>query len=609
MTTDWHNIKSEILAATKDILQTEPNFKANEAIELFIKIISDTPNLAEFKNALIFNNEDFTGTQLKTARAVLATKLFENYLKTIYNILSFQIEGELKICLDEFFTRFNLLSSSNYRYDFFKKNSNTKISIYHASYFHRKMPFGKEMKMAYDLRNAIAHKGKLHGNMEPSHDIPQVIIDIKDFVVALLFITDQFKKELKPILYPNILTDYLKNQIQLYKAWSKKHSIGFVHIDGLEDLAPMDLFATENIDFGEEETENEEYNEEKFDTEIVEKRDGTIDDLRKNKVSERKMIVRGDLGMGKTTTLFYLTWLDAQEALNDNQKPIPVHFFLKDFAEKENLLEKTIRKLNLDKEAVLELLQKGKINFFFDGLNEVRNTQMAEVNTQISNLLTDYPHNFYIISTRPQSYNRNFDDDFQGRKVPVFDLQKLSNAKIAEFLELNGRQVKTKILETIQNNDAWRKITSNPLMLKMLITVAINNQGNVPSETGKIIKQFMADLYEREKKQRGGNFDALLFHTLLCHLGYETRSLTNANASLDKDEFILPILKDCKDSISLAKDTQNALAPTDLLDFLRIAIDMNILTESENQYSFMYEQYQIHYLVEYAQKNGKTLPQ
>ena len=42
-----------------------------------------------------------------------------------------------------------------------------------------------------------------------------------------------------------------------------------MHIDGLEDLAPMDLFATENIDFGEEETENEEDGEENFDTEIV----------------------------------------------------------------------------------------------------------------------------------------------------------------------------------------------------------------------------------------------------------------------------------------------------------------------------------------------------
>lgn len=606
MQINWDNIKSEILAETKTILQTEPNFNANEAVELFVKIISENSNLSEFKNALIFNPDDYTGRDFKTARTALGGKLFENYLKTIYELLSIEIEGELKVCLVEFFKRFNLLTTQSNSYKFFGKDDD-KVSTYSPTFFRGKMPFGKEMKMAYDLRNAIAHKGKLYGNQEPSNGISQVIADIKDFVVAILFITDQFKKELKPILYPNILTEYLKNQIQHYKEWSRKNSVGFVHIDGLEDLAPMDLLATENIDFEDEDTENEEDNEENFDTEIIEKREGTIDFLRKNKVTERKMVVRGDLGMGKTTTLFYLTSLDAQEALADGKKPIPVHFFLKDFAEKDNLLDKTVKKLGIDKDLVVDMLQKGKINFFFDGLNEVRNTQIAEVNAQISNLLTDYPKNFYIISTRPQSYHRNFDNDFENRKVPVFDLQKLSDSKIAEFLDKNGKQVKTKILETIQNNEAWRKITSNPLMLKMLIVVAVKNEGNVPSETGKIIRAFMEHLYDREKLQRSGNFDKQIFHLLLCHLAYETRSLTNANASLDKDEFILPILKECKSSLQLSEQKTDALAPTDLLDFLRIAVDMNLLTESENQYSFTYELHQLYYHAEYAQKNGKPL--
>lgn len=605
MQTDWTNTKFEILDGISDILRTEPNFNANEAIDLFIRIIKDNPTLTEFQSALIFNPDDYTGKQFKAARTNLGGKLLENYLKTIYELLSFEIEGELKTCLVEFFRRFNLLSTGGNSYKFFDKDSD-KISIYSATYFQGKMPFGKEMKMAYDLRNAISHKGKLYGNVEPSNEFSQVIADIKDFVIAILFITDKFKAELKPILDPNYLSDYLKKQIQLYRDWSKKNSVGFVHIEGLEDFAPMDLLATEIVSFEEDEEETEE-EDENFEMEITEKREGTIDYLRKNKIPERKMIVRGELGMGKTTTLFYLTSLDAQDALNNRNKSIPVHFFLKDLAEKDNLLDKTIKKLGIDKDLTLDLLQKGKFNFFFDGLNEVRNTQISEVTTQINSLLNDYPNNFYIISTRPQSYNRNFDDDFQGRKVPVFDLQKLNSAKIEEFLEKNGKQIKTKILATIQSNDAWQKITSNPLTLKMLITVAINNKGNVPSETGKIIRAFMDYLYEREKQQRRSNFDKEIFHLLLCHLAYETRSLTNSNASLDKDEFILPILKDCKDSFALTEKKQDALAPTDLLDFLRIAEDMNILVASDNQYSFTYELHQLYYYAEYAHKNGKPL--
>jgi len=600
---DWNNLRTEILAETKDILQAEPNFNANEAFDLFVRVV-EKKQLTEFKNALPFPTENYTGVQIKTARATLAGK-FETYLKSIYELLSIEIEGELKVCLVEFFKKFGLLQLNKDSFKFFDKNHQTLISIYPATYFQGKMPFGKELKMAYDLRNAIVHKGKLYGNVEPANNPEAVISDVKDFVMAILFITHQFKKELVPILYPNILANYLQNQIQLYKEWTKKNSVGFVHIDGLEDQTPMDLFAMENTDIEEDTNENSEEDEEDFEMEIIEKRQGTIDYLRKNKVTERKMIIRGELGMGKTTTLFYLTSLDAQEALNDKNKSIPVHFFLKDFAEKDNLLQKTIQKLGIDRDLVLDLLKKGKINFFFDGLNEVRNTQIAEVNTQISNLLSDYPNNFYIISTRPQSYNWTFDDDFQNRKVPIFDLQKLNNTKIEEFLDKNGKQVKAKILETIQNNKAWRIITPNPLMLKMLITVAIHNKGNVPSEIGKIIRAFMDFLYEREKLQRRGNFDKQIFHLLLCHLAYGTRSLTNANASLDKDEYILPILKECKDSISLSEKKQDALAPTDLLDFLRIAVDMNILTENvenKNECSFTYELHQLYYFGEYAQK-------
>ena len=103
----WTNIKADILTEIKANLQTEPNFNANEAVDLFLKIVSDSPNLSEFKNALIFNPDDYAGRDFKTARTVLGGKLFENYIKTIFEILSFEINGELKVCLVEFFKRFN----------------------------------------------------------------------------------------------------------------------------------------------------------------------------------------------------------------------------------------------------------------------------------------------------------------------------------------------------------------------------------------------------------------------------------------------------------------------------------------------------------------------
>jgi hypothetical protein len=82
---------------TKDILQTEPNFKLNEALDLFMKVI-ENKQLTEFKGALLFPTENYIGIQLKTARATIAGK-FETYIKSVYDLRSTDIEGELKICL------------------------------------------------------------------------------------------------------------------------------------------------------------------------------------------------------------------------------------------------------------------------------------------------------------------------------------------------------------------------------------------------------------------------------------------------------------------------------------------------------------------------------
>jgi hypothetical protein len=184
--------------------------------------------------------------------------------------------------------------------------------------------------------------------------------------------------------------------------------------------------------------------------------------------------------------------------------------------------------------------------------------------------------------------------------VPVFDLQDLYKTnRIEEFLDKNAnKEVKTKILETIKSNEAWQKIISNPLMLKMLITIANDNQGKIPTNSGSIIREFMNKLYLREKNQRSGNFDEVKFQLLLSYTAYITFTLTDSNASVDKN-LILSELGEYLKKYSFGDSTKDVLAPVDLWDFLKIACDMNILSETENQYSFTYEQYQLFFYNEH----------
>ncbi|MBL7787780.1 MAG: NACHT domain-containing protein [Chitinophagales bacterium] len=588
MQINWTNIKAEILAETKDILQTEPNFNADEVLDLFVKVI-EKKQLTEFKGALPFPTENHTGIQLKTARATLAVK-FETYLKSIYELLSIEIEGELKVCLVDFFKRFSLLQPNRDSFMFFDKDDQTLVSLYPAVYFQGKMPFGKELKMAYDLRNAIAHKGKLYGNIEPSNNLETVISDIKDFVIAMLFITRQFKKELIPILNPNDLTDYLQKQRQLFKVWQSR----FVHIEGREEFAEVELYAKEVLEDTEETNEDDENFED-----IKVAREGKIDELRK-RITEKQMVILGEVGMGKSTTLQYLHFKDAQSALQNKHLPIPIYFELKNLTDKDNLLQKIIDRIGKDQDFTIEMLKKGRFSICLDGLNEIEKNIKAKVFTQIKNLISDYPNNFYLITSRPQGYNREFDDVLQNRNTPVFVLQKMENKQISEFLEKNGKKVKDYIQAEIDTNDRLRKIVQTPLMLLMLIAV-VEKEGKIPTNKALMIAKFMHSLYDREQKQII-DFDKDTCHLLLCYLGYQTRDLTGSNSGLDREEYILPILEERKKQLGL---------PVNLLDFLRKALDLNILVNDDNQYSFTHEQYQEYYAADFLmqfkklQKNEK----
>ena len=132
-------------------------------------------------------------------------------------------------------------------------------------------------------------------------------------------------------------------------------------------------------------------------------------------------------------------------------------------------------------------------------------------------------------------------------------------------------------------------------MLTMLIAVVIK-EGKIPSEKGKIIRAFMFSLYDREQRQII-DFDKDLFHLLLCFLGFQTRDLTGSNSGIERDEYILPLLEQRKEQLGI---------PVNLIDFLRKAIDLNILVNENNQYSFSHELYQEYYAAEYLHQLMKS---
>jgi predicted NACHT family NTPase len=554
MEINWNALKAEIKIETRDVLSKDPLFETDKVLDMFIKVLQHPVEDAEGK---------LDGLKFRIPNA-LNRILLDNLSRIDINTY---FGDAVKI---EPYLRKILFLVNEQAYFSIHDNKEGLNAILKALRLYQS-PFKRELDVAYDLRNDESHQCENWSKGE-------IWDKLRSVLVTYLFATQKHFEALNEILNPNDLTDYLSIESKRIEFLQSR----FVHIEGKETFQEIELYARELID-----------NDEDDDSELN-AREGTIDALRKN-LKERKMVLEGDVGMGKSTTLLFLHLQDSKAALKDKNHNIPVYIELKNITEREAILDKIKNKIGNNEKFSEKLLTEGRLNLFFDGLNEIEKNIKVSVFNQMTNILDRYPDNFYMFTSRPGHYKREFDNKILDRKVPVFTLQRMGDKQIVEFITKNGKGVKDYLMSEINGNDRLKRIIQTPLMLTMLIAVVLRD-GKIPSEKGKIIRAFMHSLYHREQTQKV-DFDPDLFHILLCYLGFQTRDLTGSNSGIDRDEFILPLLEQKKEQLGVT---------INLLDFLKKASDLNILVNDKNQYSFSHELYQEYYAAEFLMQLPKT---
>jgi len=573
MDINWDLIKKEIIIETKEVFVKEKILNIDELVDLFFKVLQyPTEDSAingienRIPNALNKILVELIPRNDKNSFFPDACKI-EPYLRKVLSIVNPSVYETIKCdkkkALSSIITALNL-------------NPN------HIDYSWNEIPnnlrscFSEHLLKAYNVRNLEGHNCTDWTNSK-------LYDELRSVMVIYLYSTHKHFESLKLNVETNDFRGYLLEQVDHYKIWQKR----FVHIEGKENIAEIDLYAKEVFEL-------DEIKNNKMTGISTNPREGKINELR-NQIIEKHMILLGDVGMGKTTTLQFLHMNDAETALTDKNAQIPIYIELKNLTSKQDIITMIVKRLNKKRDFILELLNSGKLSICLDGLNEIEKSIKVNIFTQINNLLKEYPKNCFLISSRPQAYNREFDDYVLNVKIPVFMLQRMHDKQISEFLDKNGPTVKAYITNEINNNDKLKRIIQTPLMLIMLIGVVIK-EGSIPSEKGKIVKAFMLSLYEREQRQHF-EFDKEIFHLFLCYLGFQTRNLTGSNSGLDRDEYILPILEERRTQLGIT---------IDLIDFLRRAIDLNLLIKDENQYSFTHELYQEYYAAEFLHEFRKN---
>lgn len=417
---------------------------------------------------------------------------------------------------------------------------------------------------SYLLRNSEAH-------VYDSWTRREIYINLDSVLITCLRAVEINKK----VLMLSIKKESINNELNIENYLNgisqqlKKRMTRFIHIRGEENFSVLGSYVVE-------------YQDDNTDSKM---RKGTVENLRDNSVPERRMMIWGEAGMGKTTTLEYLVYTDARRRLKDSNCNIPILILLGLLTKSSYTIKQYIcDKLDIGIDICESLLEEGKINLFLDGLNEIPVDTDHNLKTirmrEIKQLLKDYPKTFIIITNRPQD-TRDFNN------VPIFNLIKLSKSEMEDFINKNVSEdeVRKLILNAINGNERFVQIINTPLILSRLIEI-VRYKKEIPHSEGEIIAEFLNCLLIREKEEKqDARLDIKRMTYLLRMIAFESLERKEANSGMTESE----VLSYCAKSMDTYRFQYDSLYAID------IALQLGILEKRENLYVFSHQAYQDYY--------------
>ncbi|HXV41626.1 MAG TPA: cyclic nucleotide-binding domain-containing protein, partial [Anaerolineae bacterium] len=232
-------------------------------------------------------------------------------------------------------------------------------------------------------------------------------------------------------------------------------------------------------------------------------------DVRELIANDRRTVILGEAGAGKTTVLRRLmldTAEQAERVLSTSKQPVVLPIFLKLNALTpgktiEGIILKHLHNYEIfefETEADVERLLSGEspddsaihsIMFLMDGLNEM--PFQAKTGPELNRFIHTYAHHRFIISCRVQDYTALY-----GFRTAL--LQRLAGEDIEAFLvnylrAEQGRKVAREIYGDLQLED----LAQSPLALYMFAQIAKRSDEALPKNRGVLFEVFTDNLLER----------------------------------------------------------------------------------------------------------------
>jgi HEAT repeat protein/energy-coupling factor transporter ATP-binding protein EcfA2 len=218
--------------------------------------------------------------------------------------------------------------------------------------------------------------------------------------------------------------------------------------------------------------------------------------------TEEKILILGEAGSGKTTSLKCLSLHLAEEFLKTGLGKIPVFISLDRYSAKHETFNDYVKfkvnNLGINQSLLNFLIVYNRIIFLIDGFDII--SENKSVVDFISTI-----HAKYLISSRPEADNGML----PGFKIA--EIQPLQKEQVLQFIQQylkDDQKLAEDLFDQIQKTYELASLCRNPLILSILISIAKNRKREnvatpIPNYRSEILSEFINNLFKHYFERTG----------------------------------------------------------------------------------------------------------
>lgn len=299
-----------------------------------------------------------------------------------------------------------------------------------------------------------------------------------------------------------------------------------------------------------------------------------VDSLRKDK----HLVLLGDAGYGKTTSLEYLEYRAAENYLSGKGRSFPCLIALEAEKQDSTLIDMICRKLNTPIDYCHTLLEEGSIDVFVDGLNELSSNTSDKKNflTGVEKFILKYPNTFIVLTDRLYSpMQLSIANKYILKKMERDDVIRYAKTR-PEWNEEVGKK-----LSQVLNRNEFLSVNFTPLMINQIL-LSIASGSNLENGIGGLVGEYLEYLIRREYEEKReinaqpGKLDLCLMSLATLDIGKDGIPLFKAMSEITK----------LRDNFGTNFDTNECIT---------LARQLGIIKQSCNSIDFVTEEYQMYF--------------